>query len=135
MNSFDMAAKKTPEKQSKSDFIRQQPAEMSAADIVAKAKAEGIKLDATYVYNVRGYDKKVSKKKRAAKKLVNASAPVAVKTATPKAASKATTVTPKTSSASSVEELLKAAAAELGLLRAIELLQGERARVRAVLGG
>jgi hypothetical protein len=33
----------------------------------------------------------------------------------------------------SVEDLLKAAAAELGLGRAIEILQGERARVRAVI--
>jgi hypothetical protein len=34
-----------------------------------------------------------------------------------------------------VEALLKAVAAEIGLGRAIELLEGERARVRAVLRG
>jgi hypothetical protein len=34
----------------------------------------------------------------------------------------------------SVEELLKAIAAEIGLGRAIAVLQGERDRVRAVLG-
>jgi hypothetical protein len=34
-----------------------------------------------------------------------------------------------------VEDLLRAAAAELGLGRAMEILEGERARVRAVLGG
>jgi hypothetical protein len=33
------------------------------------------------------------------------------------------------------EPLLRAVAAELGLGRAVEILQGERARVRAVLRG
>jgi len=36
---------------------------------------------------------------------------------------------------SSAKERLRAAAAELGLGRAVEILQGERARVRAVLSG
>jgi hypothetical protein len=35
----------------------------------------------------------------------------------------------------SAEDLLKAVAAEIGLGRAIEQLQGERARVRAILRG
>jgi hypothetical protein len=37
--------------------------------------------------------------------------------------------------ASSTETLLKAVAAEIGLGRAMEILAGERARVRAVIGG
>jgi hypothetical protein len=37
--------------------------------------------------------------------------------------------------ASSIEDLLKAVAAELGLGMAMEILQGERARVRMVMGG
>ncbi len=37
-------------------------------------------------------------------------------------------------SASSVEDLLRAVAAEIGLGRAMEILAGERARVRRVLG-
>lgn len=49
-----MAAKKTSTKTpSKSDFIRAQPAALSAAEVVAKAKAEGIKLDRVLVYKVR----------------------------------------------------------------------------------
>jgi hypothetical protein len=36
---------------------------------------------------------------------------------------------------SSAEDLLRAVAAELGLGRAVEILEGERARVRAVLEG
>jgi hypothetical protein len=38
---------------SKSDFIRAQPATLSAAEVVAKAKTEGIKLDRVLVYKVR----------------------------------------------------------------------------------
>jgi hypothetical protein len=38
-------------------------------------------------------------------------------------------------SASSVDDLLRAVAAELGLGRAVEILAGERARIRAVLRG
>ena len=36
---------------------------------------------------------------------------------------------------SPAEEVPKAVAAELGLGRAMEILEGERARVRAVMGG
>jgi hypothetical protein len=39
------------------------------------------------------------------------------------------------STPSKTEELLKAVAAEIGLRRAIEILEEERAKVRAVLGG
>jgi hypothetical protein len=47
-------AKKTSTKTpSKSDFIRSQPTALSAADVVAKAKTEGIKLDRVLVYKVR----------------------------------------------------------------------------------
>jgi uncharacterized protein YggU (UPF0235/DUF167 family) len=37
--------------------------------------------------------------------------------------------------ASRAEDLLKALGAEVGLAKAIEILSGERARVKAVLGG
>ena len=121
--------------ESKADFVRATPS-LSANEVAAKAKAEGITLDANYVYSVRGQDKAAAKKKRAAKKLA-ASTPMVTKTS---ATSKPTAPKPPTSngtrpSGSSVEDLLKAAAAELGLGRALEILQGERARVRAVIGG
>jgi hypothetical protein len=48
-----MAAKKTPPQQSKSAFIRAQPATMSAADVVAQGKAAGITLRPELVYEVR----------------------------------------------------------------------------------
>ncbi len=42
---------------SKSGFIRSQPAAMSAADVVKAAKAKGIKIDTSLVYAVRGAKK------------------------------------------------------------------------------
>ncbi len=39
---------------SKSDFIRQQPVSLSAAEVVAKAKAQGLSIHVDHVYKVRG---------------------------------------------------------------------------------
>jgi hypothetical protein len=50
----------------KSDFIRQQPATLSAAEVVAKAKAQGIEFSPGLVYEVRRLGK--SKKGTAPKK-------------------------------------------------------------------
>ncbi len=122
--------------ESKADFVRANRS-LSANEIAAKAKAEGLTLDANYVYKVRGADKAAAKQKRVAKKA--ASTPMVTKTS---ATSKAPTSKPVSSngtrpsgSASSIEDLLKAVASELGLGRAMEILAGERARVRAVMGG
>jgi len=193
-----MAAKKTADKPSKSDFIRDLPKDMSVADVIAKGKEAGISFTSSLVYMVRGRQdgttspkKKTSKnsgskkkatgktpskkKKTGAKKtssneapskklssstkpgetkadFVRARAHLSPKEVVEDAKSKgvkldagyvynvrgydkATAIKKARASGSSVEELLKAAAAELGLGRAIEVLQGERARVRAVLGG
>ena len=46
----------------KAAFVRSHST-LSPQEIVAKAKAEGLKLTATYVYNVRGYDKSKGKTK------------------------------------------------------------------------
>src|SRR5271154_6143886 len=107
-----MAAKKTP---SKSDFIRSQPTSVSAAEVVKKGKAQGIKFSPQLVYNVRRGSKAT---KGQAKK---------VATATTNAAPK--------SPATKAEDLLRAVAAEIGLGRAVELLEADRARVHAVLRG
>jgi hypothetical protein len=48
---------------SKSDFIRAQPATMSAAEVIAKGKAQGIKIGSSLVYVVR---RRSSGKKRGA---------------------------------------------------------------------
>jgi hypothetical protein len=50
-----MAVQKTntTTKPSKSEFIREQPSAMSAADVIAKGKGEGITLSTDLVYGVR----------------------------------------------------------------------------------
>jgi hypothetical protein len=111
--------KSTKPVQSKADFVRANR-NLSPQEIVAKAKTEGIKLAVDYVYNVRGADKAARKKKRAGAK-VNTST-TSSNGAGPSANSNA-------------EALLKAIGAELGLGKAIEILSGEQARVRAVIGG
>jgi hypothetical protein len=114
---------KTAKTTNKSDFIRAQPATLSVAEVIAKAKAEGIKIGSSLVYMVRR--RSPGKARRAAAKTttsptLNGAAPSVASAAKP---------------SSSAEELLRAVAAELGLGRAVEILQGERARIRAVIGG
>jgi hypothetical protein len=109
----------------KSDFIRAQPATMSPADVVAKGNAEGVKFGRSLVYMVRGaaMARKGVAKPLAAK--ATASTTVTAKGPAPSSKWPATT--------SSVEDLLCAVAAELGLGRAVEILAGERARVQSIL--
>jgi hypothetical protein len=167
----------------KSEFIRRSPATLSGRDVVAKAKAAGIKFDEQYVYQIRALAR--SKRKGGAKPgFARAAIPHAASVPAPKpTTSKAAFVRglPATIPAKAVvaqakaagmrlsanyvylirraakesrgsvrasrsvprpitttlsaESLLKAVAAELGLAKAIEVLEGERARVRAVIGG
>jgi len=154
---------------SKSDFIRSQPATLSAAEVVAKAKAEGITLDRVLVYKVRirakggAAAKKTSlpkngvASKAAFVRGLPASTPAKEVVAKAKAlgltlsvnyvynirgAAKTRRVAVRAGAgvprpiagAPGAESLLKAVAAEVGLAKAIEILAGERARVRAVLG-
>ncbi len=58
-----MAAKKTTNKNSgkfgaKADFIRSQPASMSAKDVVEAARKAGLKVTVNHVYNIRAAEKK-----------------------------------------------------------------------------
>jgi hypothetical protein len=70
-----MTAKTAP-KQTKADFVRSADRRLSAKDVVAKAKAAGIALTDTYVYNVRGAAKAAASK-AAAKPAAPVKAPVA----------------------------------------------------------
>jgi hypothetical protein len=115
------AVSKGPAKMSKADFVRSR-SHLSPKEIIEDGKAAGIKLSASYVYNVRGYD--------AAKTRVTKQA--ARRATTPR---KGSSVTRPIASTSKAEDLLKALGAELGLARAIEILEEERARVRSVIGG
>jgi hypothetical protein len=105
---------------SKADFVRSLPSSTPAKQVVAKARAAGVSISETHVYGVRTADK-AAKKKKAAKKTTS-------KPAVRNGGRSSTAV-------SSAEELLRAVAAEIGLGRAIELLQGERARVHSILRG
>lgn len=119
-----MAAKKTTKPQSKAAFIRSLPAAMPVKDVVAKAKEAGLKIADTYVYWARSAAKKGSAKRKSVKQ--------AARRATPRTGP---AVSRPIATRTSAEDLLKAVAAEIGLGRAIEVLQGERARVHAVLRG
>lgn len=114
------AKKNTPHGQSKAAFVRSLPPTTPAKEVVAKAKAVGIELDAGYVYNIRSTSKSSAKKK-------SAKAKAAASYPTNGGSAKATRDT------SGTESLLKAVGAEVGLGRAIQILEAERARVRAVL--
>jgi len=108
----------TKSPKSKAAFVRGLPASTPAKDVVKKAKAAGIKLGISYVYNIRGAAKMAAKRKRAAAKSPSLSTVVS---------------TAAWSVAKHAETLLRAVAAEIGLSRAIELLHGERARVHAIV--
>lgn len=119
-----MVSKSVPSKKpapSKASFVRAH-SNLSPKEIVAKARAEGIKLDVGYVYNVRGAAKAGGRKK-------------VVKQAARRATGR-TVIAPTRSvgTASPAESLLRAVAAEIGLGRAMEILSGERTRVQALFG-
>jgi hypothetical protein len=105
---------------SKADFVRAH-ANASPKEISEKAAAAGITLGTRYVYNVRGSDRAAATKR---KRESRSGAP-----------RKGVAVPRPIATTSRAEDLLKALGAEVGLAKAIEILTGERARVRAVLGG
>lgn len=67
------ASKKT--KMTKADFVRAQPRDMPAKDVIAKAKAEGITLTEDAVYKTRSLDSQRAKKTPRASKAVRGKAP------------------------------------------------------------
>jgi hypothetical protein len=106
--------------QSVAEFVRSVPASVPVKDVVRQAKAAGLKLSRNYVYRVRAGSKSSGPKRRVGR-------PAGVKNAV-------SVHVPVHAPKSSVEELLRAVAAEIGLGRSIEILQSERAKVRAVFG-
>jgi hypothetical protein len=112
---------------SKSQFIRNQPFTLPAAAVVARGKAAGHSFDTALVYKVRG---RVKGKPKASK--ASTASPAVVHAATPPPSPvRAPSNRPDVHA---VEEILKAVAAEIGLPRALQVLESERARVRAVIG-
>ena len=103
-------------------FILGLPRTLSAKEVLSKAKANGLATSESNVHRVR--------RLHGGKKATAKSAPAAAKP------SHVIRVKAKTNGVhSSAEDLLRAVAAELGLGHALEILQSQRARVRAVLGG
>jgi hypothetical protein len=114
-----MATKKSADKKmSKTAFVKSQPLALSAKQVVDKAKEQGMTLTDKYVYTVRSAAKAKAQKQR------------------PKgAATKPAIVKAVKTGSNSVEDLLRAAASEIGLSKAISLLLEQQNAVRSVLGG
>ncbi len=133
---------------SKAEFVRRYPKE-SVKEIVKAAASQGMKIGETYVYNVRAYDKKSTRKKRAvvAKSSPAVRVPRPHNSTRPSSFVGVTVVGPSASPTTlpltgyrhpdvTDEDLLRAVASELGLAHSVQLLEAERVRVRAVvLGG
>jgi cysteine sulfinate desulfinase/cysteine desulfurase-like protein len=105
-----MASKKTVKKVTdkfgaKADFIRSQPASLSAKEIVDAAAKQGIKISVNHVYNLRT----AAAKKGDAPKGAGVLAP------------KRGVGRPRASGGGDVERQLRAAIAEVGLQRAREI--------------
>jgi hypothetical protein len=109
---------------SKAEFVRAR-AHLSPKEIVEDAKAAGMKFGVHYVYSVRG-----ASKQRGVVKTMPAK--VAARRAV---ARQAAPIARPITTAAKAEDLLRAVASEVGLGRAIEVLEAERARVHAVLRG
>lgn len=102
-------------KLSKAAFVRSLPSTTPAKEVVAKAKAQGMVLSDAYVYNVRATSKTRKAGGRGGRR---GPAPASL----------------GGSGTRNAEDLLRAVASELGLARAISVLQAEHSRVRKLLG-
>jgi hypothetical protein len=117
------SAKKSAKTTTKSAFVRSLSPDLSAKEAVAAAAEAGITVTPKQVYNIRG----------AAKAKGGSSSPkkarVGNKGGRPKGSKNVKKVGTK------AEDLLLAVAAEIGLAHALEILEGQRRKVLAVLGG
>jgi hypothetical protein len=108
-----MPRRKTVKKtQTKASFVRSLPSNTPAKEVVSKAKTAGLSFDERYVYKVRAMAK-ASKHK-----------PTGRRPGRPA----------KLSASPAAETLLRAVAAELGIGRALAILEDQHRQVRAVLG-
>jgi hypothetical protein len=103
-------------KKSKSAFIRAQSMTKSTQDVIADAALAGLEINANYVHSIR------SEMRRATKASIHVAAPAL-------RAEDAAIIPPPRA-----VTVLLAAASELGLSQAINILTNERQRVRGILG-
>jgi hypothetical protein len=106
--------KPTNPETSKTDFIRSMPGTMPVSEVIATAAASGMKISRQLVYVVRS--RGGAKPAKAGK---------------PGRKPRATVV--MGSHSSTADSLLLAVASEIGLGRAMEILEAQRAQVRGVL--
>lgn len=114
-----MANTSATKKLTKTAFVKAQPSSLSAKEVIAKGKAAGIELTEKAVYAIRYEAKRAAKKKSQLRG----------------AAGKITALKNSKSRTNGVEDLLRAAASEIGLSRAIGILLEQQRSVRSVLGG
>jgi hypothetical protein len=114
------AAKKAP--QTKAGFVRSLPANLTAKEVVAKAKTANITVTEKQVYNIRSAARVARKAKRAKANGRSSARPANGAPARPAAAR-------------SAEDVLRAVGAELGLAHAIAVLEDEHRRVRRLISG
>ncbi len=114
-----MAKKKRQVRQkgvNKAQFILSQPMDLSAKEVIERAKAQGISLSESYVHVIRSKYRRGTVKKR------EQAQPVA-------AAAAATTTATKAKTRQNLEVEFRRLAVELGLDRAQELLQDTRQKL------
>ncbi len=156
-----MAASAPDSSANKVAFVLSLPIDTRPTDVVAKAKEAGISVSSSYVSRIQTRArtkgegaksptgttsarspsaKKKAHAKHPAKKNVATSAAKRAAKPTPK--KRAAKPTPKTTTvaaplrrATPAEDLLRAVAAEIGISRAIQILEAEHRRVAAILRG
>lgn len=118
---------------SKADFIRSQSTDMPVSEVVAKGAAKGLKFSPQYVYTVRA-------KAATVRVVLPRGNPGTPKTETMLEVAKRNGVPvvsagPGPAKAKlSAENLLRACVTELGATRALDIIEEQRAELRAVIG-
>lgn len=123
---------KKKKKPSKSAFIRAQSMTKSASLVRTEAMAQGLDINETYVHSVRSEMRKHLPKPSKVTAPLETPKPTPVPDRTPRAPFHVTAGIP--AAPPRAVTVLLAAASELGLSQAIELLSNERTRVRGILG-
>lgn len=102
-----MAKRRAARRTNKSDFVRALPENMPATEVVARAKEAGLTLSAAYVHSIRTIARR-GRPTRLTTDVIGRRVKIA--------------------------DLLLALAAEVGLSRAIAVLEADRAKVAQLLG-
>jgi hypothetical protein len=148
-----LMAESTPDPSAnKVAFVLSLPFDTRPTDVVAKAKEAGISVSSSYVSRIQARARTRAEGAKSSKAAASAKSPggkkqagakrPARKTVVKSATKRAATRIPKTATAetplrrtTAAEDLLRAVAAEIGMGRAIQILEAEHRRVTAILQG